>query len=134
MVKKIFFLGLLIFNLFFLSCVENTKEGCRSETKYIEEFTMAIILTEKPYKPYNYIVKGIDLNVRKDTVYEFEGRWFDQLGRYWDIGDTIIKKQGDLFLEIHKKDIIHTSTWTCEGVFIDGISVSELARRRKYGK
>lgn len=134
MVSRILFYGLLIFSMIFFSCVQQTKEGCEKGKKNIEELVIGVVLNKKPYKEYNYILKGIDINTGKDTIYKYEGRWFDQLGDYWDVGDTVIKKKGELFIEIHKKGIIHISEWTCEGVFIDGVSVSELSRKKKYGR
>lgn len=134
MISKTLFYILLIFTMIFFSCTEQTKEGCEKGKKNIEKLVMGIVLNKKPYKEYNYILKGLDINTGKDTTYEYGGRWFDQLGDYWDAGDTIVKKEGDLFLEIHKQNIIHISEWRCDDILIDGVSVGELGHIKKYGK
>lgn len=64
---------------------------------------------------YNFDIEGISLKTGNDTLYEEENRWFCTYYKDISIGDTIIKKRGELSFNIHKKDTILTYYWECEG-------------------
>lgn len=131
MVNKTVFYTILVIPIIFIGCTEQTKESCENGKKMYKGNDINIVLTKKPYKNWYYFLEGINLNTGKDTFYQLEGRWYGQLEFYWDVGDTIIKKKGELFLEVHKRDTIHISEWRCDGILIDGVSVSELRKRKK---
>jgi len=60
-------------------------------------------------------ISGISIINEKDTVSTENHVWWylyrDQIER----GDTIIKRNGELTFNIHKKDTILTYNWECEG-------------------
>ncbi|KGO86458.1 hypothetical protein Q765_11305 [Flavobacterium rivuli WB 3.3-2 = DSM 21788] len=43
-------------------------------------------------------------------------RWYGLYQNHMDIGDTLIKKKGELFFSVHKKDTVLKFDWgECEG-------------------
>ena len=43
------------------------------------------------------------------------GRWYRHYIEYMKVGDTIIKREQELILYIHKKDTTMLVKWECEG-------------------
>lgn len=64
---------------------------------------------------HNFDVTGISLKSKKDTLYKQENRWFCTYYAYIEKGDTIIKNEGELTFNVHKKDTILSFDWECEG-------------------
>ncbi|WP_291051589.1 hypothetical protein [Empedobacter sp. UBA2044] len=44
-----------------------------------------------------------------------ENRWWANYRNQINIGDTIIKRKGELTFNIHKKDTIISHEWECDG-------------------
>jgi len=71
-----------------------------------------------PTQYENYFnVKGRDprTNEKCDCKSEFSYRWWSSYLDKLSIGDTIIKRKGELVFSIHKKDTILSFPWICEG-------------------
>ena len=101
--------GLLSFSCMNFDCVK------LSESYKVDE--CLIIVSDLPDNKsgYNFKIKGISLKTGKDTVYDEENRWLCKYYKEIEKGDTIIKKNGELIFNIHKKDTILRFNWECEG-------------------
>lgn len=60
-------------------------------------------------------IKGISLVDGKYTVSSENQRWWYTYRDQIELGDTIIKRKGELTFNIHKKDTILSYNWECEG-------------------
>ena len=71
-------------------------------------------LTDK-YSRFNY--KGINPITKKacDCNSNRSDRWWADYKENIGIGDTIIKKQGELIFSIHKKDTVMSFNFECDG-------------------
>lgn len=63
----------------------------------------------------NFEILVKSLRTGKDTLYVEENRWFCKYYKNIEIGDTIIKRKGELLFNIHKKNAVLTFNWECEG-------------------
>jgi len=110
-----------------ISTCDNKRinDGCQKGKENYKQDEFSIIMTKKPYKKwYNYF-EGKSLQTGLDTVFKSEGRWYEKFNDYVEIGDTVIKSKGELFIEIHTIDTVYISEWTCNGVLINGISIKD---------
>lgn len=113
------------------SCI--TERGCEKGRKSYGEQECFFLLESKPTKKFDhYALSGKDLHTGIDTTIRLYGRWYETLGKTWDSGDTIVKKKNELFITVRKKDNSkHVSEWTCEDIFLNGISVKTGMPRPK---
>lgn len=76
-----------------------------------------LIIFEKflPYDEYAFNAKGKSLKNGEDCTCIDKGRWWTQYKDRIELGDTIIKRAGELTFSIHKKDTILSYQWECEG-------------------
>lgn len=59
-------------------------------------------------------IQGKTLLTNKKTNIMVHNNWIVNSNEV-EIGDTIVKRKGDLVLSIHKKDSIITHNWYCRG-------------------
>ena len=110
MIKYIFY---FIFFLL-LSC---DKIDCISLAETYREKQCIIIAKKFPDKEsgYNFEIIGTSLNTGKDTTYKEENRWFCTFYDKLSIGDTIIKRNGELIFSIYKQHNEYKYEWECNG-------------------
>lgn len=116
---------ILLATLFaFSSCM--TEEGCRRAIEGYGSDHAHLILNKKPKKSYeDYILVGKDLTTDRDTTIRLKGRWYETLGKIWDVQDTVVKNKDELIITVKKPDgTVRYSEWTCEEIYLDGKSVS----------
>jgi hypothetical protein len=90
------------------------KVNCDLIKQSVKKNECLIVVKKLPDGPY-FEAKGKNLSTQKEA-YCFDGeRWWTQYARYVEIGDTIIKKKGELIFSIHKKDTVLSFPWECEG-------------------
>lgn len=105
--QKILFLTLILFCLF--SCV-----NCKLYTKDIKEEECIILVETLPTpNTVNFKVSGYDPITQKTKTCKSANRWWNQYNDEIEIGDTIIKRKGELTFNIHKKDTIISHKWHC---------------------
>lgn len=62
---------------------------------------------------YRFNIKGINPTTGQKIEYKNDG--WSEYNDLISIGDTIIKKKGEVLFSIHKKDTILSLSWQCEG-------------------
>ena len=72
------------------------------------------ILTESATYSSTPIENGINPFTNEKCDCEENDRWIRIYSSEMEIGDTVIKKKGELKLSIHKKDTIITYNFKCE--------------------
>ena len=66
-----------------------------------------------PY--FNFVGKNLITGAPCDCESGTSYRWWNLYRDEIDVGDTIIKKKGELIFSIVKKDTVITHYWECEG-------------------
>ncbi|WON94260.1 MULTISPECIES: hypothetical protein [unclassified Sphingobacterium] len=101
--------------IFFISCIF-TEEDCRKHKDFYRKYEANIVLEKLPELDFDrYKLYGKEPGVNKDTIQELPARWFGQLNYFWAVGDTIVKKKGEVIIYIHKKvPKFDTTEFTCE--------------------
>ncbi|MCS4239422.1 hypothetical protein M2306_003173 [Myroides gitamensis] len=108
-VKKI---GVFSVLLLFSSCL---KGDCEIDKKYALAVECLQIITQRPSSSaYNLKSEGIHLFTKRKCICIDETRWLGNYSELLEIGDTIIKRKGELRFSFHKKDTIITVDWRCE--------------------
>ena len=104
----------ICFNLF--SCGAPNHNCDALETNYRTDECLLIVkkLTDK-YNRFDY--EGINPISRKECNCNSvrSNRWWADYSEYIKIGDTIIKKKGELIFSIHKKDTVLSFNFECDG-------------------
>jgi len=106
--SKYFFIQILI--VFLYACVD-----CEQLSELYRNDNLEVILMERPTINAEMNFVGTKLNYNESTTIKMEGRWYRHYKDYMEVGDTIIKRKGELILYIHKKDTVMVFKWECEG-------------------
>lgn len=99
--------------MFFISCL---KVNC-DKSIILSRNQECLIVVEK-FSPNNqsYLnAKGKSLINGDDCICTDTNRWWFQYRDQIEIGDTLIKKKGELTFSIHKSDTVLSYQWICEG-------------------
>ena len=130
-VKKMFFFSVL---LLFTSCFEI---DCEVDKKYALAVECLQIVEKRPSSSaYNLKSEGVHLLTKRNCTCIDETRWLGNYSELLEIGDTIIKRKGELRFSFHKKDTIITVDWRCSepdvsevkirGGVVPGLTVQQL--------
>lgn len=97
----------------FVSCVDCDKW----EDNLAKDECILVVLQKPNIKDNFFNFKGIDpvtgrqCDCKSKTSY----RWWDIYADKIDVGDTIIKRRGELVFNIHKQDEVLSFNWECNG-------------------
>ncbi|MBF0597067.1 hypothetical protein [Faecalibacter rhinopitheci] len=110
-----------------ISC--NQTPNCNAFVDFYRE-SECFLLVEKKYwgTRGNLAMEGIDPFTQKKCECNEQNRWWANYRKEINIGDTIIKRKGELTFNIHKNDTIISHEWECDGKTFhpDGTVKSEL--------
>ncbi|MNJ99452.1 hypothetical protein D3C87_172280 [compost metagenome] len=113
MAKKIVKIFIAVLLLSLISCAD-----CDSLAKAYSEDECLLIVERIPLQSENFFnykgrhpITKTKCSCKSETSY----RWWDIYEDKINIGDTIIKKKGELIFSIHKKDTILNFAWECDG-------------------
>ncbi|MBF0597977.1 hypothetical protein [Faecalibacter rhinopitheci] len=105
----------LLFNILFLYSCSNGID-CGLLVKFAVENECIIIVNKLPSSPSPTLdAIGINPTTKKECECSDGGRWWSQYRNEIEIGDTIIKRKGELTFNIHKKNTIISHEWECKG-------------------
>ena len=103
----------ILIGILFYSC---NNINCEKLAENARDRECKIIVQKMPkfFSP-SLDAQGINPETGEQCTCSDGGRWWNQYTQYIEIGDTIIKKKGELIFSIHKKDTILSFKWECEG-------------------
>ena len=94
---------------------------CRTDCAYLSQMDrdnecLLIVEHFDKYNPF-FGFSGTNpyTNKKCDCINEQSYRWWNEYQEKIEIGDTIIKRKGELIFNIHKKDTVLSYNWECEG-------------------
>ena len=99
----------LILCLFIISCTNCKRD---TETALEEECNLVVEIPPSDY-PYLFKTKGYVPVTNESVVCHNDSRWWSLYTKEIKVGDTIVKKKGELIFYIHKKDTIIAHEWVC---------------------
>ena len=128
---------MLLFSL--SSCAEG---NCEIDKKHALAVECLQILEKKPStSAYNMNSEGIHLETGRKCNCKDETRWLANYDQLLEIGDTIIKRKGELTFSFHKKDTIIEVNWRCgepddykimiKGEVKDHLTMAQLRKLKK---
>ena len=88
---------------------------CKEATDVYRIDNLEVILTKRPILNVDMQFIGRKINSDKISTTKVMGRWYRHYIEYMEVGDTIIKREQELILYIHKKDTTMLVKWECEG-------------------
>lgn len=88
---------------------------CEKSSQSYKKDNLEVVLTEEPFILGEMNFVGTKLNSDRITTTKVMGRWYRHYIEYMEVGDTIIKREQELILYIHKKDTTMLVKWECEG-------------------
>ncbi|MFV0211835.1 hypothetical protein OBK22_08535 [Empedobacter falsenii] len=104
----------IIFTFLFVITSCNQKPDCKFSAKLNSKSECTIIVNKLPSTVF-FDAKGTDPINKKECKCSEGDRWWTQYKNEIEIGDTIIKRKGELTFNIHKKDTIISHEWECNG-------------------
>lgn len=104
-----------LFLCFFVLMGCHSKSDCDELESLNREQECIAIVTELPIYANVFLSNGINPITNKKCDCIETDRWWRNYIDEIEIGDTIIKKKGELSFNIHKKDRVITHYWECKG-------------------
>ena len=83
-----------------------------AEKRRNDEF-LVVVYNKSNTRSYRFNISGIDPISGEKREYKTNNGWYEYNSRI-SIGDTIIKRKGELIFNIHKKDTVLSIPWECE--------------------
>lgn len=99
-----------LFTLFYIYSCVNCKEYTIGNA---EEECFIVVETLPTLNTVLFKINGYDPTTQKRKTCESDRRWWNQYNNEIELGDTIIKKKGELTFNIHKKDTVISHEWQC---------------------
>ncbi len=105
--KKEFLLSIILMLLFF-SC--DNSGNCSNA--YFKQQNCNIVVTDNINKSSHWgggghlKFKGIDLTTGEEVLYKSKAREWNPLSDYINIGDTVVKNEGEAIMYVYKRDSI----------------------------
>ena len=94
--------------LLFFSC--DNLGNCSVSLQLAKEQSCNIIVTDNKAPIWGgdgtLRFRGIDLNSREQVLYKSKSRGWRPLSDYINIGDTVVKNEGEAIMYVYKKDSI----------------------------
>lgn len=106
-IYKVFAILLLVM---FWSCID-----CEQSAQAYRKYDLEVVLIEKPTIISDMEFVGTKINSSEIITTRIMGRWFRNYIDYMEVGDTVIKRKGELVLYIHKRDTVMSFSWDCQG-------------------
>lgn len=88
---------------------------CKEATDVYRIDNLEVILTKRPILNVDMQFIGRKINSDKISTTKVMGRWYREYIEYMEVGDTIIKREGDLTMHIHKQDTTMVFKHICQG-------------------
>lgn len=88
---------------------------CKEATDVYRIDNIEVFLIERPVIRGEMKFEGRKINSDRIITTKIMGRWYRHYIEYMKVGDTIIKREQELILYIHKKDTTMLVKWECEG-------------------
>ncbi|SFN46896.1 hypothetical protein SAMN05421594_2821 [Chryseobacterium oleae] len=98
---------LFVFIMLF-SCEKNE---CFKYSQILSEEECNIIVDLEPANSVWFEIKGHDPITQEPKVCKTHNRWWNLYADEIELGDTVVKKRGELTFNIHKKDTVITHEW-----------------------
>lgn len=70
-----------------------------------------LVIEVPPDNSVWFKAEGYNPVTKKKEIYKTHNRWWNMFADEIDIGDTIVKKKGELIFSIHKNDTIIRKKW-----------------------
>lgn len=114
------FLLISILSLTIFSCVSPREATCEEAADAFRSDSLNIIVFETSGNPYQLFLKGKSPMSGKEVSFQQVNytwaQWFiDEI----EIGDTVVKYEGELKFYIHKKDTVLVFPFQCKGEIIE---------------
>ena len=95
--------------LVFFSC--DNSGNCSVSLQLAKEQSCNIIVTDNINKSSSWAIaglnfKGIDLTNGEEVLYKSNAREWNPLSDYINVGDTVVKNEGEAVIYVYKKDSI----------------------------
>ncbi|MFA7448885.1 MAG: hypothetical protein WCY77_10645 [Weeksellaceae bacterium] len=100
---------LIILSYFIFSYSCDTGNGCSNV--YNKQQNCNVVVTYNINKSSHWVsaklkFKGIDLTTNEEILYKSKTRDWGALSDYINIGDTVVKNEGEIIMYVYKKDSI----------------------------
>lgn len=110
MKKRLIFKTALMFLLF--SCNNSSSDVCFGALKLIKEQECNIIVSDNINKSSHWggggylKFKGIEISTGKEVIYKSKERSWLPLNEFVNVGDTVVKNEGEAIMYVYKRDSI----------------------------
>ena len=104
--------------LFFIVTACKPFGDCELVGKEMKNDECLLVVEKIPgIRDNRFDYKGINPITKKkcDCDSQISDMWWAKYKEHIEIGDTIIKKKGELIFSIHKKDTVLNFDWECDG-------------------
>ena len=92
-------------------------DECENAVNYYKNQRVNLILKKIPIQGRSFTLYGVSpVTGRDEKYYDSGGSWGIYYKKYLEKGDTIVKREGELKIWIHKKDTVLVIPFKCHGI------------------
>ncbi|MGD1318693.1 hypothetical protein [Chryseobacterium sp. 2R14A] len=99
---------LILFLALTISC---EKDSAKEYAKILANEECNLVVEVPPTNSVWFKVKGYHPETKEEIICKTHNRWWNMFADEIEVGDTIIKKKGELIFSIHKKDTLINHKW-----------------------
>jgi len=104
----------IVLILLLLSCI-NPKKEREKYAQLLANEECNLVISSPPFDNSVWFkTKGYDPITKESKICKTNNRWWNLFALQMDVGDTIVKKKGELIFAIHKTDTIIYHDWNIE--------------------
>ena len=91
-----------------ISCEKNSD---KKYSQILANEECNLVVETKPTNSVWFKVEGYNPKTKEEMTCKTNNRWWNMFADEIEIGDTIVKKKGELIFSIHKKDTLINHKW-----------------------
>ena len=109
-------LTIFIFILLICGCTQIREASCDEIAEFYRPDSLNMLVTKPSKSIFKFRLEGIYPKTGRNAIFsETNYTWAQDFNKYIQIGDTVVKRQGELQFAIHKKDTVLVFPFECDG-------------------
>jgi hypothetical protein len=103
------------FTLLAILCTACFSVGCDKLAAILRPKECNIVVEDTPERGRRFTIKGINPVTKQRATYSDVNTWYVFFNDRIEVGDTVVKRNGELTFYIHKADTTLVFPYECEG-------------------
>jgi hypothetical protein len=103
------------FSLIAILCTACFKADCDKLVAILKPKECNIVVEEIQERSRRFIIKGFNPKTKQRAIYSDVNTWYVYFNDKIEVGDTVVKRNGELIFYVHKADTTLVFPYKCQG-------------------